>query len=93
MFEGLFSDSVAKLRIVANITFVLYVIAGGIMGYSFASANDTFISFPIGIVVGFGMGWLNTLMMHVFANIAENIVAIGKMIYKISENYPENHEN
>ena len=93
MFETLFSNSGAKLRIVANITFCLYVIWGGIVGYYFASANDTFIVFLIGIVAGFIVGWLNTLMMHVFANIAENIVAIGKMVYKISENYPENHEN
>ena len=93
MFETLFSNSGAKLRIVANITFCLYIIFGGIAGYYVASANDNVILFLIGIVTGFVVGWLSTLMMHVFANIAENIVSIGKMVYKISENYPENHEN
>ena len=93
MFETLFSNSGAKLRIVANITFCLYIIFGGIAGYYVASANDNVILFLIGIVAGFIVGWLSTLMMHVFANIAKNIVSIGKMVYKISENYPENHEN
>lgn len=94
MFEKLFSNSGAKLRMVANITFCLYVIAGEVVGFFFAFVDDdVFIFFPLGIAAGFVVGWLSTLIMHVFANIAENIVAIGKMLYKISENYPENQEN
>lgn len=86
MFEKLFSNSGKKLHIVANVIFCLYVIAGGIVGYFFAFVDDdVFIFFPLGIAVGFGVGWLSTLMIHVFADIAENSDSINRKI--------NNHEN
>lgn len=87
MFEKLFNNAGSKLRIVANITFVLYVIAGAMVGCLFAFIeDDVIIMLPVGIASGFVVGWLSTLMFHVIADISENLSSINRKMSSITEN-------
>lgn len=84
MFEKLFGNPGAKLRILANIMFCLFVIAGIVLGILFA-ADGTAILLPVCVVGGFIVGWLWGLSLHLFASIAENLHYINKNVYTTTE--------
>lgn len=94
MFEKLFGNPGAKLHILANIIFCLSVIVGTFIGIMFAFINDdVIIMLPIGIAVGFLIGWLNGLSLHLFASIAENLYHINKNVYTTTEIIKKKNEN
>lgn len=94
MFEKLFGNPGAKLHIIANIMFCLFVIAGTFIGIMYAFIDDdVIIMLPIGIAGGFLIGWLNGLSLHILADIAENLYYINKNVYTVTDLIEKKNNN
>ena len=94
MFEKLFANAGTKIEFMAKINFVLWVIAGTFVGIFFAFIeDDIFIMLPIGIVCGFIIGWLSSILWFLIGETAKNISMIHNNLYDIAKIIEENSNN
>ena len=90
-FEKLFRNPGKKFRILANVVFCIYLLAGIVLGLIGLGDEETIILILIGPVAGFIVGWLNALFLHLFASIAENLYYINKNTSSLTNNSDQNN--
>lgn len=94
MFEKLFANAGAKIKLMAKINFVLWVIAGAFIGFLFAFVeDDIFIMLPIGIAGGFIIGWLSSIVWFLIGETAKNISMIHNDIANIIKGNSNNNDD
>lgn len=74
----MFENAGAKLKVLAKISFALYVIGGLIAGFGMLEDSDgaSLLIIPACVLAG----WLATIMLYAFAELCENVTRIA---YKI----------
>ncbi len=82
----MYSDYGNRLHVLASIIFWLYMITGIIIGILYAFLWDDVVeALFIAPIVGFVSGYLNSLVLHVVADIAENLDYLNKNVYTITD--------
>jgi ABC-type amino acid transport system permease subunit len=84
----MFNNIGRKLKILAYINLIVWVIAGLIFG----TLDDTWLLYIIGAAIGFVIGWITSSTIYAFGELVECTYYINRNVYTLTDLCEKDHK-
>lgn len=95
MFEKILGNAGAKIKLLAKINFIFWLLASCIIGLILTLVSDfeLILLSPIFILVGFFIGWTTSILWYLIGEVANDIHVMRDHLYGIALNIFNNINN